>query len=614
MTGSRRPLTSALGWAVLAVLVIVAMVAPLHIRLPEPVGARVVDTAQFALAGDTAQAVALPHSWPPSFERGPISATYETTFRLDAVPAEPLFLLVPAARQSLGISLNATPLFSDKAETFWNDPAAGATALVRLPSRLLVTGENSLTVTLDREAGVVPGHLSRLHIGSEAEIVPNYRLRTLLADQFKAMILAAHLLIIVGVVAGYIWRRQDVVFQWLTLLAASSLIVAMTEVPAFGDLVGPWRPFFFIAASSTGLIVLGLALALAGLPRPFWLKLAIAVLPVLGLGTALVAPQPAGLLVVVMTLPVSVVCVFIAAAILLWGALRRRDVGAGLLAVPLFVTGWYYLRDITIVVGWADGAFLLFPYVRPLTVGAVMILLMHRLAVSLNRLDAAHETLLRRLDEQQRELSRLHEKEQLRTADAVREEERQRLMRDLHDGLSGNLVSIIALAEQPEPERAAIEAAAREALDDLRLVINSLDIGDRDLPLALASFRERLTPRLRRLGVELDWSMEQLPEVSGVTPGTALAVLRILQEGVTNALKHGPARRIAIRGTAGAEAAIISLENDGASQGEAGKGHGLDNMRRRAEALGGRLALEPPAEGAGMRLTLALPLSLPAAG
>lgn len=611
---SRRwSLGRALGWAVLAVLVAAAMIAPLQIRLPEPEGARVVDTARYALGGSPAQTVSLPHSWPTVFERGPLSATYELTFALDAVPAEPLFLLVPAARQSLGIALNGTPLFSDTAETFWNDPAAGGTALVRLAPRLLVQGENVLTLTLKREAGVVPGFLSRLFLGSEAEIVPNYRLRTLFADQFKAMVLAAHLLIIVGVVAGYVWRRQDVVFQWLALLAASSLIVAITEIPAFGNLVGAWRPFFFIAASSTGLIVLGLALALAELRRPVWLKVAIGALPTFGLIAALVAPQPAGLIVVGMTLPVSVVCVFIAAAILIWGATRHGDVGAGLLAVPLFITGWYYARDIAIIAGWMEGAFLLFPYVRPLTVGAVMILLMHRLAVSLNRLDNAHETLLRRLGEQQEELSRLHEKERIRTADAVREEERQRLMRDLHDGLSGNLVSIIALAEQPEPERAAIEQAAREALDDLRLVINSLDIGDRDLPLALASFRERLAPRLRRVGVELDWSMEQLPEVSGVTPSSALAVLRILQEGVTNALKHGPARRIAIRGVADGDAAIITLENDGAAHSEAGTGHGLANMRRRAEALGGRLGLEPAANGAVMRLSLALPLSLPAA-
>jgi two-component system, NarL family, sensor histidine kinase UhpB len=328
---------------------------------------------------------------------------------------------------------------------------------------------------------------------------------------------------------------------------------------------------------------------------------------------AFVMPQPAGLLVLVLTLPLAILSLLASTAILLWGAVRRSDVGAGLLAVPLLVTAWYGIRDIAVVVGWYEGAFLLFSYIRPLTIGAIMMLLMYRLAISLNKLDAAHETLLLRLDEQQRELSRLHEKEQRRTADAVREEERLRLTRDLHDGLSGNLVSIIALAEEPEPERAAIEQAAREALDDLRLVINSLDIGDRDLPLALASFRERLAPRLRRLGVELDWSMEQLPEVSGVTPSGALAVLRILQEGVTNALKHGPARRIAIQGNCGGRRGRNHQPRERRrSAGGAGKGHGLDNMRRRAEALGGRLALEPR----GWRRHAARPrppLSLPAA-
>ncbi len=81
-------------------------------------------------------------------------------------------------------------------------------------------------------------------------------------------------------------------------------------------------------------------------------------------------------------------------------------------------------------------------------------------------------------------------------------------------------------------------------------MIYSLDIGEKELPLALANFRERLEPQLHRLGVALDWSMASLPEVSGVTPGNALVVLRILQEAITNALKHGPARRIAVRGSA----------------------------------------------------------------
>ena len=108
-------------------------------------------------------------------------------------------------------------------------------------------------------------------------------------------------------------------------------------------------------------------------------------------------------------------------------------------------------------------------------------------------------------------------------------------------------MSIIALSERAE--KRPIEQAARDALNDLRLVIYSLDLGEDELPLALANFRERLIPQLHRLGVELDWSMADLPEVSGVTPGNALAVLRIVQEAITNALKHGPARRIAVRGS-----------------------------------------------------------------
>jgi len=58
--------------------------------------------------------------------------------------------------------------------------------------------------------------------------------------------------------------------------------------------------------------------------------------------------------------------------------------------------------------------------------------------------------------------------------------------------------------------------------------------------MALAGLHERLFPQLRRLGVELDCSMEDLPDVSGITPVNALSILRILQEAVTNALKHGP--------------------------------------------------------------------------
>jgi signal transduction histidine kinase len=235
---------------------------------------------------------------------------------------------------------------------------------------------------------------------------------------------------------------------------------------------------------------------------------------------------------------------------------------------------------------------------------------MRRLAISLHRLDDANENLNRRLAAREAELDALYRQERMKAARLIREQERQRLTRDLHDGISGHLVSIIAMAEHAGGEVQPIELAARQALDDLRLVIYSLDLGDRELPLALANFRERLIPQLRRLGVELDWSTAELPEVSGVTPGNALTILRIMQEAITNALKHGPARRIVIRGAAadGGRAAII-VENDGRPFAVERYGNGLRNMRQRADQLQGEVALEPLDSGA--RLLLLLPTSLP---
>ncbi len=242
--------------------------------------------------------------------------------------------------------------------------------------------------------------------------------------------------------------------------------------------------------------------------------------------------------------------------------------------------------------GLNDGVFLLTPYMRTMILVVIMIVLMGRLAQSLNLVDQANDVLLRRLAEQEEELNELHERDRCLREQSVLERERQRLMSDLHDGLSGHLVSIIALAERSDVNGAFISSSAREALDDLRLVIQPLDIGDSDLLVALAGWRERLEPRLRRIGVVLEWSMEAMPQITGVTPANALAVLRIMQEAVTNALKHGPATRISIRGEPRKGGAVIIVENDLQGPAKMGKGHGVINMQRRAESFGASVRLD----------------------
>jgi signal transduction histidine kinase len=255
---------------------------------------------------------------------------------------------------------------------------------------------------------------------------------------------------------------------------------------------------------------------------------------------------------------------------------------------------------------------MLFAYPRPLMLAFITAVLMHRMGASLDQLDDAKETLVARLAEREAELASLHREDNVKTARLVRDRERERLTHDLHDGISGHLVSIIAMSERAGDGSKPIEQTARDALNDLRLVIYSLDLGDGELPLALANFRERLAPQLQRLGIELEWSTANLPEVSGVTPGNALAILRIVQEAITNAVKHGPARKIVVRGTAAPDdRGMITIENDGTGTFEPGRkiGRGLANMRRRAERLQGVLTID--SDGQMVKVTLLLPLRLP---
>lgn len=601
----------------LLLLALFLATAPQFLSFPEPQAERVLAMAEFSLGGGEGEAVSLPHRWPRGVPFGPASSRYVVEFDVAEVPADPSFLLVPVARQHLAAELNGRPLVQISSEP-WLDPAAGAARRFRIPDGALAAGGNRLVLTLAREHAAIPGYLSRLYLGGERMISFDHWSRVFGTERVRAAGHGLHLVIVIALATLWTARRNDPAFGWLALIGVASFVVAVPSESNLPSALAFIKPYIVLLLPAFGLMSIALGLAMTGTPVPRWLRLAVPGVPALlvSMAAAGVAPPFA----LTMTGGVLAIGTHLAAsAVAARAFLLRRRWEYGLLAIPFFLTGWYGLRDIAVVAGIVDGAFLLSGFVRPLTMLAILMLLMRRLAFSLDELDGANETLRLRLAEREAELSILHEKERRRTAQAVREHERQRLMHDLHDGLSGHLVSIIALSERKKADQAAIERAAREALNDLRLVINSLDIGDRDLPLALASFRERLERQLRRLGVELAWSVEELPEVAGLTPANALSILRILQEAVTNALKHGPATRIAIRGSPGAAGtAVLTVENDGVAAPEAGRGHGLANMRRRAEQLGGSVSLAPIE--IGMRLTLTLPAMLaepaaePAAG
>ena len=171
-----------------------------------------------------------------------------------------------------------------------------------------------------------------------------------------------------------------------------------------------------------------------------------------------------------------------------------------------------------------------------------------RFARALNQVDgfAARMVTLVREAEDKLKASFAREEERARAAALARE--RTRLMRDLHDGLGGQLVSIVALSERGNAG-AGIGEAARAALKDLRLVIDSMDDIGGDLMLALGSWRERATAQLRPHDIALVWravSPQGLPVHPELRPWHTIQIVRLLDEAVTNAVKHAGARRITV--------------------------------------------------------------------
>jgi signal transduction histidine kinase len=196
--------------------------------------------------------------------------------------------------------------------------------------------------------------------------------------------------------------------------------------------------------------------------------------------------------------------------------------------------------------------------------------------------------------------------------------ERERLMAEIHDGMGGQLVSTLAMVQDGEASPAEVEAALRAALEDMRLVIHSLDAADTDIPTLLGMLRGRLAPQLERAGIRVRWQVEDVPALADFGPEAALHLMRIVQESITNVVKHAAARTLTVSTGVEDEHVYVSLADDGRGLGTgataAGEGRGVGNMRRRAEALGGELELCARDPGVEVRVRLPLgPDALPGA-
>jgi len=201
------------------------------------------------------------------------------------------------------------------------------------------------------------------------------------------------------------------------------------------------------------------------------------------------------------------------------------------------------------------------------------------------------------------------------------EQERRAIARELHDELGQSVTAMrsmaLSIAQRAHPHDAQVEAAARTIADEASRLYDAMHgLIPRLTPLVLdhlglADALNDLAARTRQAhaGVQVDVDVRL-----GDTPlgsDAALALYRAAQEGITNALRHGRARRLTLLLRATDDAVQFELLDDGgglASDWSERRGHhGLHWLRERVESLGGRVALEP-ASPHGVRLTAQVPV------
>lgn len=205
-----------------------------------------------------------------------------------------------------------------------------------------------------------------------------------------------------------------------------------------------------------------------------------------------------------------------------------------------------------------------------------------------------------------------------RTETAVADE-RARIARELHDIVSHSL-SVITIQTQAVRRRlnadhhneardlAVVEATAREALAEMRRLFGVLRSEGESASLAPQPGLhelERLVGSVQAAGLEVTVRVEGDPYE--LTPGVDLAAYRVVQEGLTNALRHAEARRAEVLVRYAPGTLEVSVEDDGRGMpAEPGVGHGLVGVRERVALYGGTVHVGPGREG-GLRLAATLP-------
>ena len=545
---------------------------------------------------------------------------FSILFRADRSQQLALYLSIREALKS--VTINGITVQPDVPLQQLQGAVMSEPAYYLLPRSVIQNGYNVIYITKDREG--MEASLPEFSIGPADALASAYRWK----NRYSVDIPLAGVAILFFVVALCLvvnWPAEDLAkMRWLMLFLGSS--AAFTLLMTF---MSGLFPSLTLVVGMTFLFQVAIGLSAARYVAyevdapPFWHHAANGVA---GIGALILfslyvwsmtsdSRYEEWLPVVVWrSLTLAVILMLPAILALCWAMPRRwRSGGLELMVMALTLQTYVIDRvsssfdvtlpfhaDVPISLYWS-------PIVGPLLGLAIIFFLARQAGEARETVAHANARLAARLVEQDAALSDSYQQQRHLLERQAMLEERQRIVRDMHDGIGGQLLGLMMRVRTGTMDEKQVEDGLQSSIADLRLIVDSMDTAEDGLAEALRSFEHRIRPQVEAAGLALAFNNAIPADLPPLGPRPTLQVLRILQEAVTNVLRHARASHISIIASAdGDGSALICVADDGVGMAsDASMGRGLTNMRTRMAQLGGQLIIE--STDPGMRVKLVIP-------
>lgn len=494
--------------------------------------------------------------------------------------------------------------------------------LITIADNQLREGRNELLLRSIRYGPRVGVQLQHIAVGPTVELLPVFDRRMFWVRTMPQYAVVTCL--VVGLfVTSIWWHRRDEVLYGLFGLAAilwsvRTLTFVVEVMPAEW---WPWWRAVYHSATGGFIVVMALfAMRFASQRRPLLERAMLAYWllgPVLMVVSGGALDSQIGRIWTAGMIPIGLSMLAFAG----YAAWRQRS-GAAIALFSAMVLGvmagihdYMVAWDVMIQLpmparSWLAHRIFLLHHAANLLLLVMVAILTMRFVQTLDGLADLNRHLEERVRQREKELVQRHAQVSRLSREYAVNEERQRIMQDLHDGLGSQMFTALARVERGAIEPAEITQLLRDCIADMRLTFELIAPEQFDFSSALGNLRFRWEGMFKEAGVASHWNFDGLKRAGDLTPTSALHALRIIQEALTNVLKHARASRVSVTLQAVDQHLKVSIEDDGCGI-ETGAANnpaarGISSMKHRARRLGAVLLVS--SEKRGTRISLDLPL------